>query len=276
MKIDSHQHFWKFDPVRDSWIDETMSILQRDFLPQDLAPLLIANNIDGTIAVQADQSEAETIFLLNLADQNEWILGVVGWVNLCDPKIGDRLDFFSTKDKLRGFRHIVQSEPDINFMLNPAFMNGIGILNKYGFTYDILIYPKQLPVAIQLVQKHPEQIFILDHIAKPDIKNHQIEPWASGIKKLAEYKNVYCKISGIITEANHNSWTKEDIYQYLDIVFDAFGTDSLLFGSDWPVCQLAGSYKKVVNLIEEYIAEFSPEEKEKLFGGNSLKAYGIN
>lgn len=276
MIIDSHQHFWKFDPVRDSWIDETMSILRRDFLPQDLAPFLTENRIDGTIAVQADQSETETNFLLDLADQNEWIHGVVGWVDLCNSEIEKKLSYFSTKNKLRGFRHIVQSEPDDNFMLNPAFQNGIGLLNKYGFTYDILIYSKQIPAAIQLVQKYPEQTFILDHIAKPDIKNHKMEPWATEIKKLAGYQNVYCKVSGMITEANHNSWTKEEIYPYLDIVFSTFGVNRLLFGSDWPVCLLAGTYEKVVNLIKEYIAGFSPEEKEKLFGGSTLKAYGIN
>ena len=276
MKIDSHQHFWKFDPVRDSWIDDTMQVLRKDYLPQNLYPFLIENEIEGTVAVQADQSEIETNFLLDLAEQNEWIRAVVGWIDLCDSKVEERLNYFSKKPNLRGFRHIVQSEPDDNFILRPEFHNGLGLLTKYGYTYDILIFPKQLPAAIQLVEKHPEQIFILDHIAKPLIKNRQMEPWASGIRKLGSYHNLYCKISGIITEADHNSWTKEDIFPYLDIIFNAFGTDRLMFGSDWPVCLLAGSYKQVIILIEDYVTSFSKEDKQNLFGGNAIKAYGIN
>ena len=276
MKIDSHQHFWKFDSERDSWIDDTMQVLRIDYLPQNLYPLLNENEIDGTVAVQADQSESETIFLLDLAEQHEWIRAVVGWIDLCDPKVETRLNYFSEKPNLRGFRHIVQSEPDNNYMLKPEFQNGIELLSKYGFTYDILIFPKQLPSAIQLVEKHPEQIFILDHMAKPLIKNQQIEPWASEIKKLGLYKNLYCKISGIITEADHNTWSKEDIFPYLDIIFNAFEIDRLMFGSDWPVCLLAGSYKQVIKLLEDYVTSFSEEEKEKLFGDNAVKAYGID
>ncbi len=275
MTIDSHQHFWKFNPVRDSWIDDSMKILQRDFLPEDLSPVLIENIVDGTIAVQADQSEAETNFLLDLAKQNNWIRAVIGWIDLMNSNVEQRLEYYSTKPKMSGFRHILQSEPDKNFMLNPKFQNGIGLLNKYGFTYDILIYPGQLPAAIQLVKNHPEQIFILDHIAKPLIKNNEMEPWALEIKKLAKYKNVYCKLSGIITEADFNNWTKEEIFPYLDIVFDSFEIDRLMFGSDWPVCLLAGDYKQVFELIDNYTKNFSAEEKRKLFGINAIAAYGI-
>ena len=275
MIIDAHQHFWIYDPVRDSWIDESMQILKRNFLPEDLARIIKENSIDGTIAVQADQSENETNFLLGLAEKNTWISGVVGWVDLMAQDIEEKLEHFSSYKKLKGFRHIVQAEPDENFMLNEKFRNGIGQLKNYNFTYDILIYPHQLPAAIKLTEKHPDQKFILDHIAKPSIKKKGIEPWASGIKELAMNPNVFCKISGIITEADHRNWKSKEIYPYLDIVFNAFGYDRLLFGSDWPVCLLAGLYNQVINLIDEYMKNASDENKEKIFGKNAVSFYNI-
>jgi len=275
MIIDAHQHFWIYDPVRDSWIDESMQILKRNFLPEDLAPIIKENSIDGTIAVQADQSENETNFLLGLAEKNTWVSGVVGWVDLMAQDIEEKLEHFSSYKKLKGFRHIVQAEPDENFMLNEKFRNGIGQLKNYNFTYDILIYPHQLPTAIMLTEKHPDQKFVLDHIAKPSIKKKEIEPWASGIKELAMNPNVFCKISGIITEADHRNWESKEIYPYLDIVFNAFGYDRLLFGSDWPVCLLAGLYNQVINLIDEYMKNASDENKEKIFGKNAVSFYNI-
>lgn len=274
MIIDSHQHFWKYAPLRDSWIDDSMKILQKDFLPNDLYPELLENRIDGTIAVQADQSETETNFLLNLAEQNDWIRGVVGWVDLRDRKIEERLEYFSGKSKLLGFRHIIQSEPDDNFMLDDKFQNGIGLLKKYNFTYDILVYPNQLSATINLVNNHPEQIFILDHIGKPLIKSNIFEPWASDIKRLAENNNVYCKISGIVTEADYRNWSNVRLFPFLDIVFNAFGVDRIMFGSDWPVCLLSGTYKQVKKIIEDYTKDFSKTEILNLFGGNAVKAYG--
>jgi L-fuconolactonase len=276
MKIDSHQHFWIYNPIRDSWIDDSMKILRRNFLPEDLYPIIKEQNIDGTITVQADQSEDETNFLLKLADENDWIVGVVGWIDLMGDDIERRLEHFSSLKKLKGFRHIVQAEPDNNFMLNEKFQNGISRLKHFNFTYDILVFPHQLPAAIKLSEKHPEQKFILDHIAKPFIKKNEIEPWASEIRELARNKNVFCKISGIVTEADHKNWKPEDIYPYLDVVFESFGYDRLLFGSDWPVCLLAGTYKQVINLIEEYTRNISPEEKEKIFGINARLFYNIN
>ena len=276
MKIDAHQHFWIYNPVRDSWIDESMRVLRRNFLPGDLYPVIKEENIDGTITIQADQSEEETSFLLKLANENNWITGVVGWIDLMSKDVEKRLEHFSSYKKLKGFRHIVQAEPDNNFMLGEKFQNGISCLRYYNFTYDILIYLHQLPVAIKLSEKNPEQKFILDHIAKPRIKKNEIEPWASLIKELAGNKNVFCKISGIITEADNKNWKPEDIYPYLDIVFDSFGYDRLIFGSDWPVCLLAGTYKQVTNLIEEYIGRTSDENKEKIFGNNALSFYNIN
>ena len=275
MIIDAHQHFWIYDPVRDSWIDESMQILKRNFLPEDLTSIIKENSIDGTIAVQADQSENETNFLLGLAEKNTWISGVVGWVGLMAQDIEEKLEHFSSYKKLKGFRHIVQAEPDENFMLNEKFRNGIGQLKNYNFTYDILIYPHQLPTAIMLTEKHPDQKFVLDHIAKPSIKKKEIEPWASGIKELAMNPNVFCKISGIITEADHRNWESKEIYPYLDIVFNAFGYDRLLFGSDWPVCLLAGLYNQVINLIDEYMKNASDENKEKIFGKNAVSFYNI-
>ena len=273
--IDSHQHYWIYNPVRDGWIDESMKILQRDFLPEHLSPLLDELSIIGTIAVQADQSEVETNFLLNLADKYEQILGVVDWVDLQSKNIVEQLDHFATFKKLKGFRHIVQAEPDENFLLNKKFQNGISLLKKYNFTYDILIYPNQLPAAVKFVQKNPEQKFILDHIAKPYIKKKEIKPWALQIKELAKNQNVYCKLSGIITEADHKNWNAREIFPYLDIVFSAFGSDRLTFGSDWPVCLLAGSYEQVLNLIEEYLKNESEETKEKIFYKNAISFYGV-
>jgi L-fuconolactonase len=275
MKIDSHQHFWIYNPVRDSWIDESMKVIRRDFLPGDLYPVIQEQNIDGTIVVQTDQSEDETNFLLKLASENDWIVGVVGWVDLMSKDLEKRLEHFSSYKKLKGFRHIVQAEPDDNFMLNKKFQNGISCLRHFNFSYDILIYPRQLPAAIKLSEKYPEQKFILDHIAKPHIKENEIEPWASLTKELAANKNVFCKISGIITEADHKNWKSTDIYSYLDIVFDSFGYNRLLFGSDWPVCLLAGSYKQVKNLIDEYITNAAPVDKEKIFGNNAHSFYNI-
>lgn len=275
MIIDAHQHLWIYDPVRDSWIDESMQVLRKNFLPEDLSPVLNQNSINRTIAVQADQSENETNFLLELADKNEWISGVVGWVNLMAPDIEKKLEHFSSNKKLKGFRYIVQNEPDDNFILRENFQRGISLLKNYNFTYDILIYPHQLPAAIKLAERHPHQKFILDHIAKPYIKKNKTEPWASGIKELAMNQNVFCKISGLITEADHKNWKKTDIYPYLDIVFNAFGYDRLLFGSDWPVCLLAGSYKQVINLIEDYMRNDSEENKEKVFGKNAISFYNI-
>jgi L-fuconolactonase len=275
MRIDAHQHFWIYDSERDSWIDESMQILRRNFLPEDLSPVIQENSIDGTIAVQADQSENETNFLLDLADKNEWISGVVGWVDLMSEDIEKKLEYFSTYKKLKGFRHIVQAEPDDNFMLNKNFKRGISLLKNFNFTYDILIYPHQLPAAIKLAEKHPGQKFILDHIAKPYIKKREVESWASGIKELAINPNVFCKISGLITEADFKNWQKNDIYPYLDIVFNAFGYNRLLFGSDWPVFLLAGSYKQVVSLINGYMENDSEDNKAKIFGKNAISFYNI-
>jgi L-fucono-1,5-lactonase len=275
MRIDSHQHFWKYNPTRDTWITNGMSALKRDFLPEDLALECEKNGIDATIAVQTEQSEKETEFLLDLANRNPKIAGVVGWVDLCSPLVAERLSFFSRFEKLRGFRHIVQSEPDDRFLVRQEFMRGIARLQEFRFTYDILIYPKQLPAAMDLVAKFPEQRFVIDHMAKPEIKTSSSAPWAEQMRTVSKNPNVYCKLSGLVTEATWNSWKNEDFKPYLDVVFDAFGTRRLMFGSDWPVCLLAASYRQVQQILEDYLSGHSSEEKELIFGGNAIDFYGL-
>ena len=273
--IDSHQHFWRYDARRDGWITDSMSVLKRDFLPEELEGECNANGIDATIAVQADQSEAETLFLLKLAEGNERIAGVVGWVDLRSPSVEDRLRFFAKFEKLCGFRHIVQAEPDDRFLVSKDFTRGIARLGEFGFTYDILIYPRQLTAAIELVSQFPEQRFVVDHMAKPEIKTGSREPWAKQMRIIAQNSNVHCKLSGLVTEADWHDWKPEDMIPYLDVVFEAFGPDRLLFGSDWPVCLLAASYRQVKKLIESYVEVHAAEHKQKIFGGNAMRFYGV-
>lgn len=274
MRLDAHQHFWKFDPYRDSWIDETMGVLKRDYLPSDLKPLLTTNSIDGCIAVQADQSEQETEFLLHLAEQFDFVKGVVGWVDLRDKNLEKRLEYYSQNQYFKGLRHIVQAEKQ-DFLLLKDFQNGISKLSRFDLTYDILIYPFQLNAAIELVKQFPKQQFIIDHIAKPEIRNQKISDWKIGIQLLAQNPNVACKISGLVTEADFTNFSPSDFTPYLDIVFECFGEDRILFGSDWPVCLLAATYQDVLLLIEEYTARFSEEQNKKLFGGNAARIYKI-
>ncbi|HTS37461.1 MAG TPA: amidohydrolase family protein [Candidatus Solibacter sp.] len=275
MIIDSHQHFWHYDPVRYAWITDEMSILKRDFLPPHLLPELKSNGVDGCVAVQAEQSEEETHFLLELAEQNGQIMGVVGWVDLSAPNVSQRLDRLAQNKKLRGIRHIAQSEPDDWFLTREDFCRGIGVLKDFNLTYDILIYPKQLPAAIKLAERFPGQNFVLDHIAKPFIRSGEIEPWAANIRALAANPNVYCKVSGLVTEAKPN-WTNADFTPYLDVVFEAFGSDRLMFGSDWPVCLVAADYKSVYGIVAGYMKNLPIAEQRKIFGLNAIRFYGLN
>ncbi|HLK03283.1 MAG TPA: amidohydrolase family protein [Candidatus Acidoferrum sp.] len=275
MVIDAHQHFWNYDPRRHSWINDSMSVLKRDFLPADLAPILDSNQVEGTIAVQAETSLAETEFLLNAAKFSKNILGVVGWIDLTGPDIEAQLQSYVGRPKLCGFRHVVQDEPDDNYLLREDVhrcMRAIGIRN---FTYDLLVYPRQLPAAIELVSRCPNQKFVLDHCAKPLIKTRQFEPWASHIRELAKFPHVCCKLSGLITEADWHSWQPADLRPYLDLVVEAFGPSRLMFGSDWPVCLLAGDYRAVKASIESYAEQFSQRERDLLFGGVAAQFYGL-
>jgi len=274
-RIDSHQHFWKFDTIRDSWIDESMQKIQRDFLPKDLLPLLEDNKFSGCVAVQASQSEEETNFLLDLAAKNDFIKGVVGWVDLLDKNCADRLDFFSTQKKLKGFRHVVQGEPD-DFMFRKDFRNGIAALKNHHYTYDILIFHRQLPAAIDLANSFPDQAFVLDHIAKPDIKSGSIQSWKDGIKELANAENVSCKISGMVTEANWNKWKPDELKPYLDVIFENFSNKNLMFGSDWPVCNVATNYSTVVKTLENYISQLPTPDQELIWHENANTFYNLN
>lgn len=276
MIVDAHQHFWKYNPVRDAWIGKDMKVLQADFMPYDLLRELEENGVDGSIAVQADQSETETAFLVGLADRNDFIKAVVGWADLCSPFLPERLSFYAGCPKLKGFRHIVQAEPDDAFLLREDFCRGIGLLQQYNFTYDILIYPRQLPAAIRFVQRFPGQKFVIDHIAKPLIKDGSMEPWASGIKEIARQENVYCKLSGMVTETGKSNPAPEIFRPYLDVVFEAFGPHRLLFGSDWPVCLLNAEYSKVKEILSDYIRKLSSDEQERIMGKNAIGFYNIS
>ena len=274
MRVDAHQHFWHYDPVRDSWIDGSMSRLRRDFLPDDVAPALHAAGMDAVVAVQADQSDAETDFLLDLAARHPVIRGVVGWVDLCAPDLAETLARRRGDRRLKGFRHIAQSEPD-DFLTRPEILAGIAQLGAQGFTYDILIHARQLAAAEHLVVRCPGVRFVLDHCAKPPIAGGDLSDWKRGLELLARQANVCCKISGLVTEASWTRWTASDIVPCLDIAADAFGADRLLFGSDWPVCLLAGEYARVAEVVETWSARLTSTERERLFGGTAASVYRL-
>lgn len=252
-----------------------MTRLRRDYLPEDLREELNRNAIDASIAVQADQSEAETGFLLDLARAYPFIAGVVGWVDLLARDLDARLEAYSRFEKLRGFRHIAQSEPDDRFLAREDVLRGIGALHPYGFTYDILIYPRQLPAALELMARLPDQLFVIDHLAKPEVRTKEIACWAKLMREIASNPRAYCKVSGLITEANWESWRADDFRPYLDVVFEAFGTGRLLFGSDWPVCLLAGTYRQVRELVADYMKGLADSEQEKVFGTNAERFYSL-
>ncbi len=274
-KIDAHQHFWQFDPVRDSWIDESMIEIRRDFLPEDLEPILKKNGFDGCIVVQSDQTEAENDFQLKNAGKNSMVKGVVGWVDLCSPKVEERLKYYHQFKLMKGFRHMLQGEPDTSFMLQKSFLNGISLLQKFGFTYDLLIFPKHLENAKKLVKNFPDQSFVIDHIAKPNIKNQQIDDWKKNIQAIAELENVSCKVSGMVTEADWKNWQPADFTPYLEVVFEAFGAKRVLFGSDWPVCNIAGGYKKMISIVQNYTSALTQNEQELFWGGNAINFYKL-
>jgi L-fuconolactonase len=274
-KIDAHQHFWKYDPVRDSWITNPMARIRRDFLPGDLEPVLKENGIGGCVAVQADQSEQETLFLLDLAEKHAFIKGVVGWIDLQAQNVDERLEYYSRYKKLKGFRHILQGDPSRDLMLKDSFKRGIGCLSKFDFTYDILIFPDQLRFAKELATAFPRQKFVIDHLAKPYIKFEKLDEWRQDIRSLGGLENVSCKISGFVTEADWANWKPQHFIPYFDVVANAFGTNRILFGSDWPVCLVAAEYNEVLDLVKYYFSSSSEEEQEKVFGGNAIRFYNL-
>ncbi len=273
MRIDAHQHFWRYSAEEYDWIDDSMASLRRDFLPLDLKPELDAAGFDACIAVQARQTLGETRWLLALADENPFIAGVIGWVDLRAESVREQLAELSENPRLLGVRHVVQAEPDDRFLLRPDFLRGIAALQEFDLTYDILIYPRHLPVAVEFVSRFPQQHFVLDHLAKPFIKAQTIEPWASNIRELARFPNVFCKVSGMVTEADWTSWKPEHFQPYLETALQAFAPDRLMIGSDWPVCRVAGSYSKVMSLVIEFLDQHAPDAREKLLGGNAQRAY---
>jgi len=275
MKIDAHQHFWLYHPVEYDWIDDSMSALRRDFLPADLKPEIESSGFHGSIAVQARQTLEETHWLLELADRSQSILGVVGWADLRSTDIRSQLKNLTRNPKLVGIRHIVQSEPDDRFLLQPEFLRGIAALEEFNLAYDILIYTRHLAVAAEFVKKFPRQRFVLDHLAKPPIKSGSISAWADGIRLLSEFPNVLCKLSGLVTEADWKHWKPEQIVPYLDIAFESFGPDRLMIGSDWPVCLVAASYAQTVEVVKTYLQEKGPEDREAVLGGNAQRFWHL-
>ena len=272
MRLDAHQHFWRYSAAGYPWIP-VGSPLQRDWLPADLAALQRPLGFDGSIAVQAQQSLAETHWLLGLADADPRIRGVVGWVDLQAEDVEASLATLAAHPRLVGVRHVVQDEPDDRFLLRPAFLRGIAALRRHDLAYDILIYPRQLPAALEFVQHFPEQPFVLDHAAKPHIRDGVLSPWREQIRELARNPNVCCKVSGLITEADHRNWQPADLHPYLDVLMEAFGPRRLMFGTDWPVCLLAGSYEVVEGLVRDHFRGLSPEESAGLWGGNCAEFY---
>ena len=275
MKIDAHQHFWQFNPVRDAWMTEgSMSAIRQDFLPNDLQTILQKNGFDGCISVQADQSETETHFLLDLSNKNDFIKGVVGWVDLQSNDLSARLDYFSQFPKLKGFRHILQGEKP-EFMLQKSFMEGVKLLGKRGYTYDILVFPRHLSSVYKFLQTLDNQPFVIGHLAKPYIQRGLIKQWKSDMQRIAKHENVWCKVSGMVTEANWSNWQAVDFEPYLDVIFEAFGVNRIMYGSDWPVCLLAASYDKQLWIVENYLSKLSNTEGVKVFGENSALFYKI-
>jgi L-fuconolactonase len=276
MKIDSHHHFWKYSVEEYGWIDDEMKAIRRDFLPEDLEKEIRGSGIEGVVSVQARQTIAETEWLLGFSENNDFIKGVVGWVPLLSTDVRKYLSTFSAFSKFKAARHVVQGEPDDDFILRKDFNEGIKALKEFGLAYDILILEKHLLQTIKFVDMHPDQIFILDHIAKPRIKENILKPWRKNIMALAERQNVYCKISGMVTEADYRTWTEEQLHPYFDTVLDAFGAKRLMFGSDWPVCTVACEYRRWAGIVQELISKLSASEQEAIFGGNAVKAYNLN
>ena len=274
LRIDAHQHFWQFDPVRDAWIADNMQVIRRDFMPENLKPLLDDNGIDGCVAVQADQSIKETEFLLDLAASHDFIKGVVGWLDILADDLSERLADYANNPFFKGIRHIAQGEAD-DFLQQAAVIDGISQLEKFGLTYDLLVYAHQLPAAIELVRSLPNQAFVLDHIAKPKISEGLDVAWVANIKQLAAFPNVTCKVSGMVTETNDFQWKSANFESFLNVIVTSFGIERIMYGSDWPVCLLAAQYEEQLTIVQDYFAAFSASEKEKIMGGNAIKFYNL-
>ena len=276
MRLDAHQHFWNYHPARHAWMDERMQVIRRNFMPDDLAPELEAAGMEGCVTVQVDETEDETRFMLELARRNNIIKAVVGWTDFCAPDISDRLAHWKQEPMLKGFRTITQGQPDERYLTNRAYIDGIRHLAALGFTYDLLVYHDQLPSLIRFTERYPDQPFILDHIAKPAITAGEIRAWKEHMKILSRHPYTYCKLSGMITEADWEHWRYDDIAPYLEIAGEYFGVDRLCFGTDWPVCLLAGSYQAVKGVIDRFLGQVPEADREKIWGDNARKFYNID
>ena len=277
MRIDAHQHFWRYTAEEYGWIDDSMAALRRDFLPAESAREMSAAGWDACIAVQVRQTLEETRWLLALADAHPAIAGVVGWVDLQAgaEAVRARLASFAAHPKLVGVRHIVQAEPDDRFLVRPQVLDGLAVLREFGLAFDLLIYRRHLRVAADCVARFPDQRFVLDHLAKPNIRGRERQPWDEDIRALAAHRNVYAKLSGLITEAHWKAWTPDELRPYLDVAFDAFGWERLIVGSDWPVCLVAGDYRRTMDVVLEYMAARPAHERDAVLGGNAQRFWRL-
>lgn len=275
MTIDAHHHFWRYTPEEYGWIDDAMRAIRRDFLPEHLVAELAVARVDGAISVQARQSLAETEWLLEMAARHDFLRGVVGWVELVSPSVGAQLERLAAQPKFRAVRHVVQGEPDDRILLRDDFNRGIRELRRFNLVYDLLIYARHLPVALEFVDRHPEQVFVLDHLAKPRIRDGEIEPWRTHLRELARRSHVYCKISGMVTEADYATWTETQLRPYFEAALEAFGPRRLMFGSDWPVCLVACGYARWRETVSAWTADLSADEQARILGGTALEAYRL-
>lgn len=276
MIIDSHHHFWSYNSEEFGWIDDDMATIRRNYFPEDLATELDENGVEGVVTVQARQSMEETAWLLQLAAENKFMKGVVGWMPLCDAGVKTLLEKYSHNPWLKGVRHVVQGEPDPEFILGKAFNRGVALLKNYGLVYDILIFERQLPQTIRFVDQHPEQQFVVDHIAKPNIRNNEIENWSKNLRELALRPNVACKLSGMVTEADYHHWTEAQLQPYFETVLEAFGPSRLMFGSDWPVCLVATRYARWIQVVKNAVKQLTREEQNQIFYDNAVKIYQLS
>ncbi|MGA8153615.1 MAG: amidohydrolase family protein [Terriglobales bacterium] len=274
-RIDAHHHLWKYSAEDYPWMLEGMDGIRRDFLVRELRQAMREGRINGVVTVQARQSLLETEWLLGLARDRPFMRGVVGWVPLTDAAVGSHLERFSASPKLKAVRHVLHDEPDDFYMLRADFNRGVKLLKKFGLRYDILIFEHHLPQTIEFVDRHPQLTFIVDHIAKPKIKDHILSPWRENLQELARRDNVYCKLSGMVTEAGWQTWSESGLQPYIDVVLECFGAKRLMFGSDWPVALVACSYKKWVEVVERATSALSVSERDRLFGGTAKQAYGL-
>ena len=275
MILDSHHHFWKYNPIEYDWIDGSMKVIRKDFLPENLKTTIQEAGVDGVISVQARQSVEETDWLISMAHQNDFIKGIVGWLPLIQDDMEVYLEKYANEKLLKGVRHVIQGEPDPEFILRKDFNRGISLLKEYSLVYEILIIERQLSNTIRFVDQHPNQVFVLDHIAKPLIGRKELSPWKENIMELAKRENVNCKISGMVTEADYQEWTPSQLHPYFEVILEAFGSDRLLFGSDWPVCLVATSYKNWMKLVQKSITFLSDTEQLKIMGGNATRLYQL-